>query len=109
MRMLDYGLFQLYKNMGVFGTAYDVEENENEIIFKMGVPGLDKEDIDILIRNGKRLIIKSEKNSKFTQPFYYAFVLPYPINEKETEAGIKNGILIIKLKKVEPDDYKVQM
>jgi len=76
MRLLDYGLYQSFKTLGVFGTMYDMQENENELIFTMGVPGLTQENIDIRIRDGRRLVVKSLKSSKYTPEFCYTFVLP---------------------------------
>lgn len=109
MYMLDYGLFQLYKNMGVFGSAYYVDDKEDKIIFQMSVPGLAEKDIDIRIRDDKRLVLKSEQHSKFTPDFYYAFVLPCKIKKDETFASIDNGILTVTLKKEKVNEFKVKL
>lgn len=109
LRFLDYGFYQMYKTMGCFGINYDVQETEKQIFFKMGTPGLKKEDIEIKIRDGKRLIVKSLKSNKFTQDFYYAFVLPTEISKDETFASLEDGILTVTLEKKKPKEFNVRL
>lgn len=109
LRLLDYGLYQAYKTLGAFETAYDVKNTEEEIVFTMGIPGLVEEDVDIKIREGKRFIIKSKRHSKFTPPFSYVFSLPCRINKDETYASVKNGILEVHLKKEKADEFNVKL
>jgi HSP20 family molecular chaperone IbpA len=109
MKMLDYGLFQLYKNLGVYGAAYDVQDNDDEIIFTMGVPGMKEEDIDVRVRDNKRLVIKSLKTSKYTPEFNYVFTLPVGIIKKETYAMVHDGLLEVHLKKEEKNEFKVSL
>jgi len=108
-RLLDYGLYQSFKTLGAFGAMYDMQENENELIFTMGVPGLVQENIDIRIRDGKRLVIKSLKSSKYTPEFYYTFILPCEVIKKETYANIENGVLEVHIQKAEPNEFKVKL
>jgi len=76
LKLLDSGLYQIYKNLGAFGISYDTEENEEKIIFTMSVPGMTDADVDVRIRDGRRLTVKSIRSSKYTPEFHYAFVLP---------------------------------
>jgi len=109
MNLLDYGLYQVYKNLGVVGTSCDVNDVDDKIVFSMGVSGLTREDIDIRIVNNKRLVIKSMKESRFTPMFHYAYVLPCEVVKKETYATVKDGILTVYLKKKENSEYKVSL
>jgi HSP20 family molecular chaperone IbpA len=109
MRLLDYGLYQNFKTLGVFGAMYDMQENENELIFTMGVPGLTQENIDIRIRDGRRLVVKSLKSSKYTPEFNYTFVLPCDVVKKETYANIENGVLEVHIQKDEVKEYKIKL
>jgi HSP20 family molecular chaperone IbpA len=99
MRLLESGLCQIYKNLGVFGTVYNIEDLEEKIIFTMSVPGLMRKDIDVLIRDDKKLIVKCDKDSKFTPPFYYAFILPCEVDKEETFAITKDGVLTVSIQK----------
>lgn len=109
LRMLDYGLYQVYKNLGAFGSFYDTIDGEDSITFMMGVPGLKEDDIDVRIKDGRRLVVKSLKSSKFTPDFNYAFLLPCKVVKKETFATIKDGVLSVVIKKAEPDEYQVRL
>lgn len=109
LRMLDYGFYQIYKNLGVFGTFYDTTENDENITFTMSVPGLMEDGIDIRIKESRRLVVKSLKSSKYTPDFNYAFVLPCKVIKKETFANLKDGVLTIVMKKDKPDDYQVRL
>jgi HSP20 family molecular chaperone IbpA len=109
IRLLDYGLYQKFKTLGAFDTFYDVQENDEEFIFTMGIPGLTQKDVDLRIRDNKRLIIKSLKESKYTPEFSYSFVLPTGIIEKDTYANIENGILEVHMYKKKPEEYKVKL
>jgi HSP20 family molecular chaperone IbpA len=109
MNIIDYGLYQIYKNLGVVGTSYDAQETEDEIIFTMGVPGLAREDIDIRIVNNRRLVIKSIKDARFTPKFNCAYVLPCEIAKKETYATVKEGILTVHIKKKENSEYRISL
>jgi HSP20 family molecular chaperone IbpA len=109
LRLLDSGLYQIYKNLGVIGMSYDTEENEEKIIFTMSVPGMTDADVDVRIKDGRRLTIKSINSSKYTPEFHYAFILPCKVIKKETYATVKNGVLTVYIQKAEPDEYKVSL
>jgi HSP20 family molecular chaperone IbpA len=107
--MLDYGLCQIYKNMGMMGTSYDVQENDEHFVITMGVPGLVRDDIEILIKGGRRMQIKSKKSAKFTPDFSYVFSIPCAVDKEETHATVKNGVLTVFIKKTESSDYNIEL
>ena len=107
--LLDYGLYQMHKQLGCFGMAYDIQDGKKEIIFSMSVPGLKKEDIEIKIRDGRRLVLKSIKSSKFTPDFYYAFILPCKISERGALASMEDGVLTVKMEKKEVKEVNVEL
>jgi HSP20 family molecular chaperone IbpA len=109
LKLFDYGLYQMYKNLGAFGMSYDVEEKEDQIIFTMGVPGMAEGDIDVRVKDGRRLVVRSLNKSKYVPDFCYSFVLPCKVIKKETYATVKNGVLSIFIKKAEPDEYKISL
>jgi HSP20 family molecular chaperone IbpA len=105
---MEHGLFQLYKNLGVCDTAYDIEDLDDKIILTMGVPGLKQSDVDIRIRDGRRLVAKS-KGGKFTPPFYYAFALPCEIIKEETYCSVRDGVLTVSIQKKESSEFKISI
>ena len=107
--MLDYGLYQVYKTMGMAGTSYDVQESDDHFVITMGVPGLIRDDIEVLIKNGRRMTIRSKKSSKFTADFSYVFAIPCAVEKEETNATVKNGVLTVFIKKSESMDYKIEL
>jgi HSP20 family molecular chaperone IbpA len=109
LRLLDFGLYQIYKNLGVVGTSYDVQENDEQFIITIGVPGLVRSDIDITIRGGKRMVIKSKRSTKFTPDFSYVFHIPCKVIKDETFATVKEGVLTVFIQKAEDSDYKVEL
>jgi len=108
-RLLDHGFYQIFRNLGAFETLYDVKENDEELIFTMGVPGMTQEDIDLRIKDNRRLLIKSNKPTKYTPEFRYAFILPCKVDKKETYASVDKGVLEIHLKKVKSDEFKIEL
>lgn len=109
MKLLDYGLYQVYKNLGMVGTSYDVQETDTQIIVTLGVPGLTKKDIDVTIREGSRLRIKSMRSTKFAPDFLYVFSIPCPVLKDETYAVVQDGILSVYIQKAESFDFKVKL
>lgn len=91
----------------------DVYQTESDIVIKSTIAGVNPEDIDISITNdmvtirGKR--IKDEKisaeNYYYQELYWGAFsrsvILPVEIDADRAKASIKNGILTIKLPKLE--------
>lgn len=78
------------------------------------LPGISKENINIEVTsNGIEISAKEEdvkeeeekdwiKRERMTQSYYRCFNLPEEIKTDSVDAEMKNGILIIKLPKVEP-------
>lgn len=91
----------------------DVYQTEANIVIKSTIAGVNPEDIDVSITNdmvtirGKR--VKDEKIE--TENYYYqelywggfsrSVILPVEVDADKAKAGIKNGILTIKLPKAE--------
>jgi HSP20 family molecular chaperone IbpA len=104
MKMLDYGLYRLTRNWGVGEAYYDVQENENNTVLTLSVPGLTKEDIDIKVANGRKLIIKNRTNSRFTPEFVYSFIIP---EHEDLTGDLRDGVLSIVITKKDTYEKKV--
>ena len=91
----------------------DIYETEEEYIFKVEVPGLDKKDVNIevkddtlWIRGERREDVDAKKDNYHrietrTGKFSRSFRLPRGINQEKIKATMKNGILELKVAKPE--------
>ena len=97
----------------------DIVENESDYTIVADLPGLNKEDIKISIENGALSISgekKEEKKEKEKGKYYYyersygsfqrSFALPENVSDKDINANYKNGVLELKIKKVEKEKPK---
>ena len=90
----------------------DVYEETDQLVVKAELPGINEEDLDIILE-GDRLTIKAEKREEtaedaahHTRERYYgqylrSVTLPYPVKIGGISATFENGVLEIKLPKVE--------
>ncbi|MGB9726565.1 MAG: Hsp20/alpha crystallin family protein [Minisyncoccia bacterium] len=97
----------------------DLYETENDLVLLSVVGGVKISDLDISINNdmitikGKRIKEDNEKiekvyyNECFWGPFSKSLILPKEINADKAKATLKNGLLIIRLPKVEKTKEKV--
>ncbi|KKS65873.1 MAG: Protein containing Heat shock protein Hsp20 protein [Parcubacteria group bacterium GW2011_GWA1_42_7] len=91
----------------------DVYQNASEIIIKSTIAGVSPEDLDITITNDMVTIKgKREKDEEIqTDDYYYqecywgafsrSVILPVDVEADKAQAGMKNGILTIRLPKIE--------
>jgi len=91
----------------------DVYQTPSHVVIKSTIAGVKPEDLDITITNDMVTIRgKREKDEEIrTEDYYYqecywgsfsrSVILPVDVQADEAEAGLKNGILTIKLPKIE--------
>lgn len=96
--------------MHVYEPAVDLTETKEEYIIKCDLPGIDKEQIGISLRDnyivisGMREIEKDEKGEYYYREresgyFYRRVLLPNVIDKEEAFVEYSDGILTIKLPK----------
>jgi HSP20 family protein len=96
-----------------FSPVVDIVENENDIIVKAEIPGMEQKDLDVNLV-GDVLTIKGEKKSEHEEKgdnfhriersygsFSRSFALPCEVRGDKVEAHYKNGVLSLKLPKSE--------
>jgi len=95
--------------------AVDVFETDKDIIIQTAIAGVKPQDLDISIENdivsikGKReKIYKEENENYFFQECYWGkfsrqIILPEEVDPSRAEATMKNGILVIKMPKIEKE------
>ncbi len=89
----------------------DVQDHKKEVVAKVNVPGLKKEQLDVVIE-GNYLIVRGEKleekelkgKKRSSAGRYYAafekgITLPSWVNESKAEAACKGGVLSIRMPK----------
>lgn len=78
-----------------------VHRTDNEYNLYVSVPGLTKDDLKILTKDGVLKITyeKEENNEKsyFVSSFSKSYVIPEDVKEKDIEGKVENGVLEIKL------------
>ncbi|HEU4414434.1 MAG TPA: Hsp20/alpha crystallin family protein [Candidatus Angelobacter sp.] len=107
---------------GSFVPAVDVYEDEQNLVLKLEVPGLNEEDLNISLENdtlsvqGERKFEKEEKEENFHRierrygSFTRTFKLPKTVDSEKVEASYEKGILKITLAKkaeAKPKQIKV--
>lgn len=91
--------------------AVDVYEDENDVVLKAELPGMDKKDLSvditettITISGEKKKEEKVEKKDyvrleRSSGSFSRSFTLPVEVRSEETKATFKNGILVVRIPK----------
>lgn len=98
--------------------AVDVYDNENSIVVKAEMPGVDKKDIDISVKDGVLTLTgeRSTDNEMKEKDVYFreraygrfqrSFRLPGEINSDTIKADYKDGVLKVEIPKPEKSKPK---
>lgn len=107
-----------------FVPAVDIYEDEQKVVLKLEVPGVEEKDLDIRVENntltvkGERKFEKEEKEENFHRiertygSFYRAFTLPTTVDPEQVQANYTAGVLKLELKKkaeAQPKQIKVNV
>ncbi len=107
---------------GVWSPPVDIYETEDEIIMKAELPGLDRDDFSIevkdntIILQGERKFkknLKEENYNRMERPygmFKRIFNLPNTVDRDEVKAHYEGGVLEIMVPKaIEPKPEKIEV
>jgi HSP20 family protein len=97
--------------------SFNVYENKDNVLITTEIPGINKEDIDLNITSNiitlkcKRDInfpkdVEIYKNERYAYDIERSFELPFRISSDKIEANYKDGVLSIKLEKLEEEKPK---
>ena len=98
--------------------AGEVEESDHDIVVRLEVPGLNKEDCDITIDGNILRLSGSKQRERETDTSTYhlmecaygtferTIVLPRNVDTDAAKARFKNGVLIVRLPKLEVDRFR---
>lgn len=90
----------------------DIYEENDQLVMKTELPGINKEDVNISLQ-GDRLTIKAEKKEAMIEDsacytrerqygqFYRSVTLPFAVKEDQISATFENGVLELRLSKAE--------
>ena len=93
--------------------AIDIQETDREYLVKVEIPEVKKEDVHVTIQDevltvtGERKLEKEEKGKKFHRiersygTFLRTFTIPVDADEKKIFAEFKDGLLLLKLPKLD--------
>jgi HSP20 family protein len=98
-------------NGGLFTPPVDIEETEDAWIVEADLPGVDKDDIEVDLRDGELTItgeIKQRERKgilrRRTRPvghFEFRVSLPGGADPNQVEANVNNGVLTVRIPKPE--------
>jgi HSP20 family protein len=79
----------------------NIEKNDEGYVVSLSVPGLTKEDLKILVKEGILKISyekqEGDKNHHFIGSFVKSYNIPDDVKEKDIEGKVENGILTLTL------------
>jgi len=94
-----------------FAPAVDIRETDDEIALRCDLPGVDKQDVQVEVRDNTLVLAGQRKPQKEqggwlrqeapTGAFYRAFALPAEVEAGKVSAAMSNGVLEIRLPKAE--------
>lgn len=96
-----------------WAPAVDIHENANSYVLKADLPGIDPNQIEVMVENG-RLSIKGERRTESAEDasnfrrieraygiFYRRFSLPETANTDRIKASVNHGVLTVQIPKQE--------
>ena len=98
----------------VWAPPMDFAETDTEYVIRLEVPGVHKENLDVSLENnvltlsGRREFHKEEKAEQYIWQereegrFVRSLRLPTPVMGEKIEALVEDGVLMVRLPKVEP-------
>ncbi|HVZ82483.1 MAG TPA: Hsp20/alpha crystallin family protein [Terracidiphilus sp.] len=107
-----------------FVPAVDIYEDNQKVVLKLEVPGIEEKDLDVRVENhtltvkGERKFEKEEKEENFHRierrygSFFRAFTLPSTVDTESVKASYTAGVLKLELAKkaeAQPKQIKVNV
>lgn len=108
----DFPFFEVGES-NIYSLRTDIYEKDNHIFVETEIPGMNKKNIKVKLENNVLTITGEKKRDKEDKETIYrhnerifgtferSFTLPVEVNPEKTEAKFENGVLVIKLQKLE--------
>ena len=109
----DFMPMRKWEGGNIFTPAIDIKEEGNKLLVTTDMPGINKEDIELNLKEDMlEISAKSRKENETEEEgyirkervythFYRVVRLPTSVKEQESTAKIENGVLTITLPKME--------
>jgi HSP20 family protein len=109
----DFANFPRFNNQSAFSPRADIVESDDNVVLTFEVPGIDKNDIKVSVRDdaltvsGERSFSIDREKEHYTHrelvagSFSRSFTLPETIDTDKIDAEYKNGMLTISLARKE--------
>ncbi len=107
-----------FNTINTFSPKIDISENEKSILIEAEIPGVPKENLKITLQDNiltiegeKKKVFEEKENNYFREErsfgeFKRSFTLPLEVDSDNVDAKFSNGILEIKLNKIQPKEEK---
>ena len=109
-RLFDFSLSRWPEK--TWNPAVDIHDTKDNLIVKVDIPGLSKDEIEVTVENGA-LVIKGEKKreekseeeglireERYYGTFYRSIQLPTSVDADKVKAASKNGVMTITVPKI---------
>ncbi len=121
--LFEFPVFR-WENQQTLSPRVNIKENDDQISMVFEVPGMEKDDIKINIKegvltiSGERTMEQEEKQNGYVRTEFQAgsfkrsFTLPDTVNTEKIAADYKNGLLTVvvpKLEEVKPKEIDIQV
>jgi len=121
--MFEFPVFR-WEDEQTLTPRVNIKENDDQIAMVFEVPGMEKDDIKINIKegvltiSGQRKLEQEEKQNGYVRTEFQAgsfkrsFTLPDTVNTEKIAADYKNGLLTValpKLEEVKPKEIDIQV
>ena len=87
-------------------TSYGIEQDDKAYTLSFDVPGIAKEQLTIGIEGN---VVRLESKPEAARKYKAAYELPEDIDVSASEAKLENGVLTLKLTKVQPESKVTQL
>lgn len=117
-RFFDWRPSLRFMGRGEWVPSVDLSETTNEIVVRVEVPGMEKEDIDVSLE-GKVLTVRGEKKTEHEEKeenfhrverkygsFTRSIELPADVDVNKVKATYKGGVLKLNMPKVKSQNAK---
>lgn len=101
-----------------FLPAVEIEEKKDSLVVKADLPGIEKKDVQVTVRDGQLILKGESKKEAKTEDkgyyysersygsFYRSIALPVEVDEKNVKAKFHDGVLTIHLPKTKEEKEK---
>ncbi|MFQ5356545.1 MAG: Hsp20/alpha crystallin family protein [Mariprofundaceae bacterium] len=112
-RLLDNSHFDVARDTGQWAPSVDIKETDDALLVQAELPGIEKKDVHLEVKDGVLTLSGERRYEKDVQEenvhrieraygqFSRSFSLPRNVNAEKVAATMKDGVLKVRLPKLE--------